>query len=53
MIQNLREMLLAKREIVDAEVTEMTSLIEMINITLRGNQPRNLGTLMAKTDTII
>ena len=47
-LQNLREMLLAKREVVDLELLDLTSINEVISLILRGNQDTHVGTLTAK-----
>jgi len=51
-LQNLREMLLAKREVVDLELLDLTSINEVISLILRGNQHAHIGTLTAKCQII-
>lgn len=47
-LQNLREMLLGKREVIDTDLVDLTSLSEVISMILRGNQQTHIGTLTTK-----
>lgn len=52
MIHNLREMLLSKRNIVDADLADVTSISEILRLILKGNQLRHVGTITAKCHNI-
>jgi len=41
-------MLLGKRNTVDAELADLTSISEVMSLILRGNQPSHVGTISAK-----
>lgn len=52
MIHNLREMLLGKRSIVDADLADVTSISEIMSLILKGNQPSHVGTITVKCHNI-